>query len=97
MSRSLIIFLHGIGDNIMFTGVIREYKKEHKREKIDLFVLDVEGYELNVLEGLKLSPVLPEIICIEWSDKNRKQITEVLLKMGYSFHSEHYHNLLFKK
>lgn len=41
---------------------------EFKIKKVDLFVLDVEGYEINVINGMKeiLKEQLPEIFCIEY-------------------------------
>lgn len=40
MSRTLIVYLHGIGDNIMLSGVLKEYCRTHPDEKIDLIVLN---------------------------------------------------------
>lgn len=33
--------------------------------RLDLFVLDVEGWEYNVIKGMKDSKVLPDVFCIE--------------------------------
>jgi ADP-heptose:LPS heptosyltransferase len=38
MSRTLIVYLHGIGDNIMLSGVLKEYCRLRPDEKIDLAV-----------------------------------------------------------
>lgn len=35
------------------------------KEPIDLFVIDVEGHEFHVLEGMRNSQFMPKIICIE--------------------------------
>jgi len=40
MSHTLIVYLHGIGDNIMLTGVLKEYCRQHPEERIDLVVLN---------------------------------------------------------
>jgi len=40
MSSTLLLYLHGIGDNIMLTGVLKEYKAKHPDEAIDLVVLN---------------------------------------------------------
>ncbi len=40
MSRTLIVYLHGIGDNIMLTGVLKEYCCLHPEERIHLVVLN---------------------------------------------------------
>src|SRR5439155_1577134 len=39
IQRTLIVFLHGIGDNIMLTGLLKEYQLLHPEEAIDLVVL----------------------------------------------------------
>ena len=45
--------------------------------KIDLFSLDVEGYELDVLKGLAFNRYRPKYMCIEaW---NRKEIEDYIL------------------
>jgi ADP-heptose:LPS heptosyltransferase len=38
--RTLIVYLHGIGDNIMLSGVLKAYKQQHQSEIIDLIVLN---------------------------------------------------------
>ena len=40
MARTLIVYLHGIGDNIMLTGVLKAYCLNHPDETIDLIVLN---------------------------------------------------------
>ena len=36
----LMVFLHGLGDNVMFTGPIREYHKLHPAHRISLLILN---------------------------------------------------------
>ena len=40
MTRTLVVYLHGIGDNIMLSGVLKEYCRLHSDEAIDLIVLN---------------------------------------------------------
>ena len=40
MTRTLIVYLHGIGDNIMLSGVLKEYCRQRPTERIDLIVLN---------------------------------------------------------
>jgi ADP-heptose:LPS heptosyltransferase len=40
MTRTLVVYLHGIGDNIMLSGVLKEYGRLHPDETIDLVVLN---------------------------------------------------------
>lgn len=48
-------------------------------KKIDLFVLDVEGNELKVIETMKNSQVLPDVFCIEFGHLNKDEIIKKLL------------------
>ena len=48
---------------------------------IDLLVLDVEGYELNVLRGIDFSRHAPRYICVEVWDFD--QISDFLIANGY--------------
>jgi ADP-heptose:LPS heptosyltransferase len=40
MTRTLIVYLHGIGDNLMLSGVLKEYCRQNPAEQIDLVVLN---------------------------------------------------------
>jgi ADP-heptose:LPS heptosyltransferase len=40
MTRTLVVYLHGIGDNIMLSGVLKEYCRLHPDEATDLVVLN---------------------------------------------------------
>lgn len=44
--KTLFVFLHGIGDVVMLTGPLREYKKEHPNEEIDVVVLNKTSAEI---------------------------------------------------
>lgn len=70
--------------------------QEHSVSNIDLFVLDVEGYELEVIEGLKTCKVLPKVMCVEWVNENRHAIIDTLTSLNYIFHSQYTQNLIFK-
>ena len=56
---------------------------EFKIKKIDLFSLDVEGYELNVLNGLDLNRYKPINILIEIYNKDFYNIVNLMLKYNY--------------
>ena len=56
---------------------------------IDLFVADVEGYELQILHGLDFSRNLPTHILLESQNSDRlEKITDFLEPRGYSFVDE---------
>jgi FkbM family methyltransferase len=65
---------------------------------IDLFVLDVEGHEIEALEGILDIPVkaLPKVFCIEYTITGNDKIIN-MLSSNYSFHSKHAHNAFFIK
>lgn len=47
------------------TYTFKKIVEDYKIEKVDLFVLDVEGHELKALKGLEGSAVMPYVICVE--------------------------------
>ncbi|HEY9874749.1 MAG TPA: FkbM family methyltransferase [Candidatus Obscuribacterales bacterium] len=53
-------------------------------KQIDLFSLDVEGYELNVLQGLDFDKYQPHYILIECLDQKAKQTIEAYLSNFYT-------------
>lgn len=56
---------------------------------IDLFVADVEGYELQILHGLDFSKNLPTYILLESQNSDRlEKITDFLEPHGYTFLDE---------
>jgi FkbM family methyltransferase len=52
---------------------------------IDLFVLDVEGYELEALKGMKNSNYLPQIVCVEYPHTGLENIKKILEELNYMF------------
>jgi|694.fasta_scaffold70210_5 FkbM family methyltransferase len=52
-------------------------------ENIDLLSLDVEGYELEVLQGLNLEKYKPKYILIEVYDKQKKDIFKMMEDNNY--------------
>jgi FkbM family methyltransferase len=77
----------------LYNKEISSFSKE-----IDLFVLDVEGHELQAIDGmLDLDiKVLPKIFCIEHSFSGINNITNKL-KNTYILHSLHQHNAIYIK
>lgn len=66
----------------------------HSRE-IDLFVLDVEGYELFVIEGMKNSKFLPKIMCVEYPMSTIPRLDVALGELGYSLDITHNNNAMY--
>lgn len=64
--------------------IIDEYFQSFPLRKIDLFVADVEGYEINVLKGLDFEKNPPNYLLIEICKEERKrEIDEFLFAKGY--------------
>jgi len=72
--------------------------KKHSISKIDLFILDVEGHELEALTGiLKITyKQLPKIFCIEHTLCGLDNLKNKLQK-HYTYHSSYAHNSFFIK
>jgi len=66
---------------------------DHGIIDIDLFVLDVEGHELEALRGI-VPEILPKVFCIEHTHVGLENIKTILGK-NYGLHSIHKHNAIF--
>ena len=53
-------------------------------KEVDLFILDVEGYEFSVLKGADFKKDRPKIIVIEIYKSQLKKISNLLIKNGYN-------------
>lgn len=53
--------------------------------QVDLFVLDVEGHELSVVEGMQGCSVLPDLICVEVGHLDFNTVREALKELGYVY------------
>lgn len=69
--------------------------KFHDGKILDLFVLDVEGHEVQVLEGMKGSKTFPHILCVEYPISGLESIKKVCTDLGYKFHSVVHNNAHF--
>jgi FkbM family methyltransferase len=57
------------------------------QHRIDLFVLDVEGHELAVLEGMRGVPLahLPRVFCVEFGMHGLEAVRRAVEPLGYVF------------
>jgi FkbM family methyltransferase len=71
---------------------------KHVLPNIDLFVLDVEGCEIEALKGIICLPIdsLPKVFCIEYTISGSDEIG-AMLSPYYYFHSKYTHNAFFVK
>ena len=64
---------------------------------VDLFVLDVEGFEVEVLDGMVGSKYFPNIFCIEYPHVGLDKLQEILVDLGYRFDTINETNAYFIK
>ena len=80
-------------------SIIDEYANERASlKKIDLFVADVEGFELEVMKGLDFKKNIPSYILVEaHTDKRLSDIKQFLISRKYEYIDEIGHkDYLFK-
>ena len=58
---------------------LKSYCNNENIKKIDFLKIDVEGYDLFVLQGFPWSEILPEVILVEYENKKT-------IPLGYTFH-----------
>lgn len=79
-------------ETITFADLIEEYNIE----SVDLFVLDVEGVELMVLDGMKHSKVKPQYMFIEHEHIGLEVIIKKVDELGYDKVYSDYCNSMYK-
>jgi len=73
------------GFNAVEVETIRyvDFIARHKIDKVDLMVLDVEGHELQTIEGMVGAQVLPDVMCVEFPFSGLENIKTALGGLGY--------------
>lgn len=66
------------------TKTYQQFISENKISEIDLFSLDVEGHELDVLEDFEVNPVRPKVFCIEHGQVGKEVLTERMNAINYT-------------
>lgn len=63
--------------------------KEILNKKINLLMIDVEGYELNVIKSINLKKCMPEVILIENNGHffPRKKLQDYMINNGYKLYA----------
>ena len=63
----------------------QQLPKKYSEKKIDFLDIDAEGADLDVLESLDFSKYSPELICVEYIGKDKKDsnIFKFLINNGY--------------
>lgn len=73
----------------------RAFTERERMHHVDLFVLDVEGHELDVIEGMLGSQVLPDIMCVEVGHTPLDQVRNSLARLGYVYDISSHVNAFF--
>lgn len=79
------------------TLTYKEFISKNNIKSVDLFVLDVEGVELEVIEGMSGCDVLPTVMCVEYPNAGLEKIRTSLEKLGYVFDTTSNVNAFFIK
>lgn len=77
------------------TKTWRAFVEEEKLPYIDLFVLDVEGHELSVIQGMEGCTVLPDLICVEIGHLDFEDVRFALHRLGYAYDTSSHVNAFF--
>ncbi|MCJ2056264.1 FkbM family methyltransferase [Methylobacterium sp. J-048] len=77
------------------TLTYRSLLKQHPLSSVDLLILDVEGAESAVIDGMKDSPILPRVLCIEYDHNDVWRLIRDIEKMGYRYDGLIHNNAIF--
>jgi FkbM family methyltransferase len=75
----------------------KDFVNKFKITHVDLFILDVEGHELSVIDGMNDCDVLPDLICIEVGHLDLNVIKNRLGLLGYTYDISSHVNAFFIK
>lgn len=92
VSEAMIVTEHTVR-----TWTWRNLPEVQSQKRIDLFVLDVEGHELSVIDGMSEAKVLPELFCVEHTQVDPEMLGQALDSLGYSFHSSLHVNSFYQR
>lgn len=73
----------------------RDFVRKHAITTVDLLVLDVEGHELSVLEGMKGADVLPAVMCVEFGHLGLDGVRNAVRGLGYEYDIQSHGNAFF--
>jgi len=63
--------------------------------EVDLFVLDVEGHELDVIAGMTNTSYFPKVMCVEFPMVTIARLDTELGKLGYSLDTTYKNNAMY--
>lgn len=84
-----------ITKSLVPTTTFRHFVDQYSLTCIDLMVLDVEGHELEALQGFEGSAVLPKVLCVEHGQLGESTVRQAVERMGYAFDTTSHVNSFF--
>ncbi len=73
----------------------RDFIRQEAIAAVDLLVLDVEGHELVVLEGMRDADVMPAVMCVEFGHLGLGTVRTALRELGYEYDIQSHGNAFF--
>lgn len=73
----------------------RDCEAIQSADTVDLFVLDVEGHEIGVIEGMTGAKVMPKVMCVEHGQVGLERLNEKLTGLGFDYVSSLHVNSFF--
>lgn len=67
------------------TTTWKKFIEDYGVDHVDLMVLDVEGHELSVLDGMKDCSVLPDVMCVEFGHTGLDKLRGRMRSLGYAY------------
>jgi FkbM family methyltransferase len=75
----------------------RDFIKQEAITCVDLLVLDVEGHELLVLDGMRNAEVMPAVMCVEFGHLGLETVREKMRELNYEYDIQSQGNAFFVK
>ncbi len=72
-----------------------DFIKQEAIATVDLLVLDVEGHELSVLEGMRGADVMPAVMCVEFGHLGLATVRERMRELNYEYDIQSHGNAYF--
>jgi FkbM family methyltransferase len=78
-----------------YDELVNELADSGALSRLDLMVLDVEGHELEALEGMREARLLPRVLCVESTISDRATLHAAVEALGYTFDVTMHNNSVF--
>lgn len=73
----------------------RDFIKQEAITCVDLLVLDVEGHELLVLDGMRNAEVMPAVMCVEFGHLGLETVRDKMRELNYEYDIQSQGNAFF--